>query len=218
MNPQIMDVRPNWHEEFDNPASFEVFLDCVAQNSDMVWQHRNGIYAANCGVDVSFYAYRAPGQGYGGRVYEIKMQDGTTKKLIGPWSGSAYAASATFPEWICTDVSITSEPKVWNKGYTFYSGAVLVSALVDWYLPRSHKLSWGLAFMDTGTIQPTKGRFVKGGTGNVKARLLPRDRRIEQKYFASNRAYFMESVNKFYLAIGHQYDEMSGEQRIAINA
>lgn len=44
------------------------------------------MYIGKYGTFCRFYAYDRPGQGFGGAIVHAHMEDGTTEKLIGPWS------------------------------------------------------------------------------------------------------------------------------------
>lgn len=62
-------------------------------------------------------------EGYARRHFVLTMKNGETHVLRGPWSSNSHAVrEAGFPT--CVEVTYTDDPKVWEKGYTFYSGAV----------------------------------------------------------------------------------------------
>ena len=69
------------------------------------YKEKHGCYFAELDGYVNFMYYSGPGQGYGGRHFDITMEDGTQKTLIGPWSSRAGAMNATgfIP---CVDVCI----------------------------------------------------------------------------------------------------------------
>lgn len=221
MTYQIIDVRPEWHEQYDNPASFNVLLDKLPPMSDYRYVETGGQYFATIGDTVSMYAYTRPGGGYGGRVFRVTMQDGSGRDLKGPWSSSASACNTHHPEAICVDCSITDSPAVLEKGYTFSAGSVLLLPLVQWFISNRQRVDWSLYLMGDGTVQPTRGRFVKpcGGSTRYIARLFsyPGKDHIAQ-YAQEHQAYFMDKATTFWRAQQPIYDEASGEQRRVINA
>ena len=64
------------------------------------FEEREGLYRAQHEEFVKFYAWKGPGNegGFGGSVFLITMQDGTKRKLLGPWSSRAGACNSFFPD------------------------------------------------------------------------------------------------------------------------
>jgi hypothetical protein len=214
----IIDVFPDWYEDFDNAASFKVLLPSLALDEAFKYEEQNGQYIAVAGDQVRMFAYSKPGEGYGGRKFVISMLDGSSRTLIGPWSSGAYASNSVFKDHLCTDCSITDDPQVMQRGHTFSSGHILISSLVEWYVTHRTTVDWGLYAMADGSIQPSKGRFVKNG-GKYIARLFPQnDKALAKQYAAQHQKYFMEKVSEFWSKCSPIYGEVSGEQRAVIEA
>jgi len=58
------------------------------------------------------------------------MEDGSSRVLKGPWSSNSHAVNtAGFDP--CMEVSWTEDYSVWERGHTFYGGAVLVTVARD---------------------------------------------------------------------------------------
>lgn len=75
---------------------------------------------------VSFYARGNDKQGFGGRKFNLRLRDGTTEQLVGPYSSSPTTmASLGFP-W-SMDVTVTDDPEVWERGYTFFAGNLTIA-------------------------------------------------------------------------------------------
>ena len=71
-----------------------------ANLAGMRYEHKHDHYWAEHQGLCSFYYYTGPSRGFGGRTFTLKMKDGTTKDLIGPWSSGYHNTNRWFPE--CT--------------------------------------------------------------------------------------------------------------------
>lgn len=73
------------------------------------FEERMGIYRADVGDVVRYFSWTGPGDGYGGRVFDITMINGEKKSLKGPWSSRAGVVNRLFGEMDhiieCIDVS-----------------------------------------------------------------------------------------------------------------
>lgn len=60
-------------------------------NSQYIYEERDGLfYAKDPRTErVSYFHYNSPGKGFRGSTYNLKMVDGTTRTLEGPWSSRA---------------------------------------------------------------------------------------------------------------------------------
>jgi hypothetical protein len=129
----LRDAKVEWMEGFDNTPGFKILVDDDwADHSEHRYEERNGIYLSILpnGM-VSFFFYKSPGDGFGGRKFTLKMKDGTERELIGPWSSNSDAVNRTFPESQVNEVTYTSEDEVWEKGFTFYAGSCTVDILIE---------------------------------------------------------------------------------------
>lgn len=106
-------------EEFDNLPTLEVLVDKIPDNDSLIYEQKGTSYLAEKEGYVSFFHYSGPGGGYGGSKFTINTKDGL-KDLYGPWSGNSLGMEqAGFPKTV--NVSLTDDPKAFEKGYTFYS-------------------------------------------------------------------------------------------------
>jgi len=83
-----MKASVNWMEGWANPPKLEIHLDRYPESGQFVYEETQGCYFAvdqETGV-VRYFYYERPGRGYGGRTFDLKMKDGSTRSLIGPWS------------------------------------------------------------------------------------------------------------------------------------
>lgn len=120
---EVLNAKVDWNLRWANPPSLYLLVDKIPD--DLEYEQRGSLYFAEKEGFVNFFYYHVPDQGYGGRKFHLKMKDGSEKVLIGPWSSNSSAMNAGgFP--LCMECTITDDPKVWEKGYTFYAGAILV--------------------------------------------------------------------------------------------
>jgi hypothetical protein len=75
---------------------FHEFRQTISSEGRYV--ERGGVYRAKCGDVVSYLYYDKPGNGYGGRVFEVIMADGTARRLKGPWSSRAGVVNRMFSD------------------------------------------------------------------------------------------------------------------------
>ena len=118
----ILDARVEKFKEYDNTPSLKILVDKIPNRNDLEYTHRDCIYYAELDGYVSFFYYFRPDDGYGGRTFNLKMKDGSTKSLIGPWSSNSASVNKIFGP--CVEVSITDDLNVWHRGYTFTGAAI----------------------------------------------------------------------------------------------
>jgi len=86
------------------------------------------MYVGRAGMFGAFFSYNKPGNGFGGRTYRITMEDGSTKDLIGPWSGRVGLINAEYvPSEHLVEVII-------NRSY-YYISLEAAEELVKSYFP-----------------------------------------------------------------------------------
>lgn len=123
---KLLKARVRWMEGYANDPTLEILVDKMPELSDLRYQKKGTLYYAELDGYVNFFHYSGPGQGYGGRGFELKMADGSTEVLKGPFSSrSGVMNAAGFGP--CLDVSITDNPESFERGYTFYAGSVALS-------------------------------------------------------------------------------------------
>jgi len=82
--------------------------------------HCTGLYQGIQGEWVNFFSYREPGQGYGGRKYNIKVrtQNGFREEVLeGPWSSRAGVINKYFVTH-CVDVTIQAPDHLYAAAVT----------------------------------------------------------------------------------------------------
>jgi hypothetical protein len=136
---QIVDLCVDWREGWGNNPKWEALLSAEPQywetNRLPIWEKRGSMYRAEQGIVVHYYHWAGPGNtgGFGGSEYGLTMKDGSTVTLKGPWSSRSSCVNAEFFDRDpCTEVSYTSDPSDWRRGYTFLAGNLKVSAIIEW--------------------------------------------------------------------------------------
>jgi len=134
---KVLNAKVNWYERFANRPVLELLVDKISDADDFVYEERNCLFFAENDGEVSFFAYKGPGDGYYGRTFNIRMKDGSRKDLIGPWSSRAGCVNDNgFTK--CLDVHFTDDPEAFKRGYTFMAGNVTLKVAqeaVEKFLP-----------------------------------------------------------------------------------
>lgn len=84
-----------------NAGRFDLMVETDGESPgypNMKFEKRGNLYRAQSGIWISFFAYKAPGDGYGGAAFDIELVDGTKETLIGPWSSNADSIFKAFPD------------------------------------------------------------------------------------------------------------------------
>jgi len=126
----ILKGKVDWADGWANEPTIKILVDKMPDLADLRYEEREGLYYAELGGYVSFYYYVRPGDGFGGRVFNITMKDGSKKALRGPWSSRAGAMNR-FGFGPCLDVSMTDNPESYERGYTFFASACTLELVMD---------------------------------------------------------------------------------------
>jgi hypothetical protein len=122
---KILRARVNWFDDFDNAPQLEVWIDALPHDQ-VRYEQRGHLYFGESDGYVSFFSYRGPDEGYGGREFTLTMKDGSTQILKGPWSSNPDSmAAAGFP--MTYDVALIC-PATWNPETEAHYGGQLTEA------------------------------------------------------------------------------------------
>lgn len=149
--PKLLEVSVDWLDDVGNLPEFRVKLSRIPKRYELTYRERGGLYLATLGDYASFLYYDRPGQGFGGATFELHMDDGSTRRLIGPWSSNSSDANRMFPETPVVEAS--------QGGLAF---AVTQASIVDWV--RRNRPNFGLAVTDFyggRMLQPTREGLTK---------------------------------------------------------
>lgn len=127
---KILKGRVNWVDGYANDPRLEVLVDKMPDSKDLRYEERSGLYYAEFSGYASFYYYVSPGEGFGGRIFNITMKNGTEKFLKGPWSSRAGIANK-LGFGPCLDVSMTNNSNSYERGYTFFASACTLKLVMD---------------------------------------------------------------------------------------
>lgn len=126
---KILDAQVDWREDVGNDPRLEVLVDEIPDRSELRFEHEDGLW---CGISdgyVSYFAWSGDGNdgGFSGRCFEITTTDGEQVTLRGPWSSRAGCVNQRrFGPVV--DVRLATDPAVLERGYTFRSGTLTLSA------------------------------------------------------------------------------------------
>lgn len=126
---KILDAKVNWNDGFMNSPDLQILVDEIPDWDSLRFERRAWCFAAyHPDGYVGFLSGdpEKPGHGYGGDAFNLTMLDGSTVKLIGPWSSRAGAVNSQFPERPVMDVDLIDDPVGFKRGHTFSSGAITV--------------------------------------------------------------------------------------------
>lgn len=102
---RIVKAEVEWHHGY---ANLIIHVEDQPSADDFEFEERNGLFYAECNGMVRFYAYKKPGDGFGGHTFNIRMKDGTERALKGPWSSHAGAMNR-FGFGPCVDVVLVGK-------------------------------------------------------------------------------------------------------------
>lgn len=135
---RILALKVDWHEQFATSPSLNVLVSKIPNLRDLRYKSPdNRMYFAEKDGFVNFFVHQPSNEsGYGGRTFHITMEDGEKRSIKGPWSSRSgcFNRQGIFPQ--CVECGIVDDPIAYQRGHTFYSGAIVVD-LVKEHM-RSH--------------------------------------------------------------------------------
>lgn len=126
---KILDAQIDWREHVGNDPQLEVLVDETPDRSELRFDHEDGLWIAIDNGYVEYFAWSGEGNdgGYSGRSFEITTVDGDEVTLKGPWSSRAGCVNKRrFGPVV--DVRLATDPGVLERGYTFQTGTLTLSA------------------------------------------------------------------------------------------
>lgn len=126
---KILDAQVDWREDVGNDPRLEVLVDEIPERSELRFEHEDGLWVAIEDGYAEYFAWSGDGNdgGFSGRSFEITTIDGEQVTLRGPWSSRAGCLNKrSFGPVV--DVHLATDPSVLEKGYTFKSGTLTLSA------------------------------------------------------------------------------------------
>jgi len=126
---KILDAQVDYREDVGNDPRLEVLVDEIPERSDLRFEQEDGLWVAIENGYVEYFSWSGDGNdgGYSGRSFEITTVDGEQVTLRGPWSSRAGCVNKRrFGPVV--DVRLTGDPGVLDRGHTFTSGTLTLSA------------------------------------------------------------------------------------------
>jgi len=126
---KIEDAQVDWREDVGNDPRLEVLVDEIPDRSNLRFEHEDGLWVAIQDGFVSYFSWSGDGNdgGYSGRCFEITTVEGESLTLRGPWSSRAGCVNKRSFGPVA-DVHLATDPEVLERGYTFKSGTLTLSA------------------------------------------------------------------------------------------
>ena len=128
---QILDIDIKKHPQNHYPRfNIRLLVDRIPERSEMRFTNKGHCWFSERGGYVEYFGWTPPSNngGYCSRYFDIIMEDESKVTLLGPWSSrSSEINKLGFTPSL--EVSITDDPKVFWRNYTFYAGAVTVDLL-----------------------------------------------------------------------------------------
>lgn len=124
---KILAAKVDWMFGYENAPTLALLLDKTPEiRSYKEISVPGGLfYLSETEGLVNFFLSNQDKHGFGGRTFEIDLISGEHRSVKGPWSSRAGVANY-YLEKPCISCSFTEDQEVWKRGYTFYSGHVLV--------------------------------------------------------------------------------------------
>jgi hypothetical protein len=126
---KVLDAKVEWSETFDNTPRFMLLVDKIPDTENAIYKKKDSLYFSETDGFVRFFSYSSPGDGYAGCVFNITLENGEKVALKGPWSSRSGVMNMFFTQ--SCEVSITAEPDVWERGYTFYAAHATIPVLLE---------------------------------------------------------------------------------------
>ena len=126
---KILDAQIDWREDVGNDPSLEVLVDETPDRCVLQFEQEDSLWVAIDNGYVEYFAWSGEGNdgGYSGRSFEITTVDGEQITLEGPWSSRAGCVNKRrFGPVV--DVRLATDPGVLERGYTFQTGTLTLSA------------------------------------------------------------------------------------------
>ena len=189
---KILKAKVDWMKDWDNHPNLVVLVDKIPNHDDLRFNQQGGMYWAIKDGYASYLYYTHPGEGFAGRVFTLKMVDGTTQELKGPWSSRAGCVNTVLHDLSglqgpIVDVTMTDDPDVYSGKVIkcFFAGAITMdlaeqaAKMARCYLVRvrdESDITWTPS-MDKKYIikprnrqksKPTYKRFIRGYSEEYK--------------------------------------------------
>ena len=136
-----------YNKDVLNGHRLQILVDKIPKLEDLRFECKNNCYFAEREGYVVFYYWSGKGNegGFYGREWDITMKNGKKVTLKGAWSSRSGVMNRFFKQSM--EVSITEDKDSFEKGYTFFAGAITVDLarevvkrfLPDWTIVKEIK-------------------------------------------------------------------------------
>ena len=139
---RILDASVDYREDVANDPRLQVVVNKVPDRTELRFEHEDGLWCAISNGYVEYFAWSGDGNdgGYNGRCFDIQTMDGEQVTLEGPFSSRAGCVNLrSFGPVV--DVRLTTAPETLERGRTFRTGTLTLSAAkqaIDFVSDASH--------------------------------------------------------------------------------
>jgi hypothetical protein len=123
---KVNNVTINWMLDYGNDPEIEIHVDELPKFNELVFNEPvPNMYFGMYGDYVDFFIHDTDNEtGYGGREFPLKMANGLTKTIKGPWSSSSSIFNG-----LGTPVPQSMEVTYIDKDNHHYAGKMLLHAI-----------------------------------------------------------------------------------------
>src|SRR2546423_1221540 len=99
---KVLKAKVNWMEGWANDPYFQILVDKEPKYSELIWkvkqlnENETFYYGEEDGYAYFLLHDSRNERGFGGSTYTLKMFDGSTRMIKGPWSSNEVFASTIF--------------------------------------------------------------------------------------------------------------------------
>jgi hypothetical protein len=170
---KVLKAKVRWDIQWDNTPGLEMLVDQIPSRDVRRYRRyplggESALYISETEGYVSHYTETSDHSGLGGRAVDLTLDTGEHVTVRGPWLGSTSALSTYGVH--AMDVSITDEPEVWERGHTFFAGAVTLSVVreaIRWFCPMAELVSTTCA-KGSHSLTDQQNAIVTHGLSNVE--------------------------------------------------
>jgi len=125
--PLIIEAKVDWMKDYDNDPTLSIVVSSIPNPESFYYKEFENLYFSEYKGFVQYFSYDKPGNGFGGATFNIKMVDGSSKQLVGPWSSRSSVMNSEYTPFMrSTECSVRE-----STDNIFQSMAISIPMLHD---------------------------------------------------------------------------------------